>query len=521
MTSPLRVIPAAAALGAAVLFVSLFAPLAAAQGTGTIGGRVTDGITGRPVDGVQVYVAGTELGTVTNADGRYQLNLPAGTAELRTRRVGYATIVRRVTVVPGEARDADFQLRQAAIGLDAVVVTGAGAQTEKRKLGNTVVTIDAAQLHNAPTATFSEQLAARDAAVAVLPSGGLTGEGARIRIRTAASLTQPDEPVVYVDEARVDRSGGFGDNIGPGGGGTPSRLDDIDPEAIDHIEILKGAAAATLYGTEASAGVVQIFTKKGARGAPRFDFMTELGFSNYPETRYAPNVGWVPTDSIAAARQVSLGIHVPTAAELSAFYGRSVQPFDILEQRFVDRLFETGYGGTYSASVSGGTPGVTYYVNGRYYRENGPFGGRDLGPAADFDRKAQGSASLVMLPSDNLKVTVNSGYTDAHHETPNNNNNIYAPLTNAMFGHPELASCITPRASSTPTGTGDCTAAGNPFGVASFGTVREDMQRTNRQDTKHFIGSLNTAYQAFPSLAIEGTLGVDVVNQVSATFRPF
>ena len=93
MTSPLRVIPAAAALSAAVLFVSLFAPLAAAQGTGTIGGRVTDGITGRPVDGVQVYVAGTELGTVTNADGRYQLNLPAGTAELRTRRVGYATIV--------------------------------------------------------------------------------------------------------------------------------------------------------------------------------------------------------------------------------------------------------------------------------------------------------------------------------------------------------------------------------------------------------------------------------------------
>src|SRR5947199_375471 len=269
MTSPLRVIPAAAALGAAVLFVSLFAPLAAAQGTGTIGGRVTDGITGRPVDGVQVYVAGTELGTVTNADGRYQLNLPAGTAELRTRRVGYATIVRRVTVVPGEARDADFQLRQAAIGLDAVVVTGAGAQTEKRKLGNTVVTIDAAQLHNAPTATFSEQLAARDAAVAVLPSGGLTGEGARIRIRTAASLTQPDEPVVYVDGARVDRSGGFGDNIGPGGGGTPSRLDDIDPEAIDHIEILKGAAAATLYGTEASAGVVQIFLSRGARGAAR------------------------------------------------------------------------------------------------------------------------------------------------------------------------------------------------------------------------------------------------------------
>ena len=522
MTSPLRRIASALICGAAIV-VCVGVPAIAAQGTGTIRGRVTDALTGRAVDGVQVFIAGTELGTLTNADGRYQFSVRAGPLELHTRRVGYASLTRRVTVTPGEATDADFELRQAALALDAVVVTGAGAETEKRKLGNTVTTIDASTLRNAPVTNLSEQLAARDPSVSVLPSGGLTGEGAQIRIRATASLTQANEPVVYVDGVRVNRGGGFGDPnwIGAGGGGTPSRLDDIDPEAIDHVEILKGAAAATLYGTEASAGVIQIFTKKGARGAPRFDFMTELGFSNYPETRYAPNVGWVPTDSIAAARQVSLGIHVPTAAELSAFYGRSVQPFDILEQRFVDRLFETGYGGTYSASVSGGTPGVTYYVNGRYYRENGPFGGRDLGPAADFDRKAQGSASLVMLPSDNLKVTVNSGYTDAHHETPNNNNNIYAPLTNAMFGHPELASCITPRASSTPTGTGDCTAAGNPFGVASFGTVREDMQRTNRQDTKHFIGSLNTAYQAFPSLAIEGTLGVDVVNQVSATFRPF
>src|SRR5206468_12085736 len=136
----------------------------------------------------------------------------------------------------------------------------------------------------------SEQLPPRDPAVYVLPTGGLAGEGAQIRIRGSASLTQANEPVVYVDGVRVNRSGGFGDPnwIGAGGGGTPSRLDDVNPEAIDHVEILKGAAAATLYGTEASAGVIQIFTKKGARGGPRFDFMTELGFSNYPETRYAP-----------------------------------------------------------------------------------------------------------------------------------------------------------------------------------------------------------------------------------------
>ena len=525
MTSPLRWLRAALVLSVAPLAVCLLAPLAHAQGTGTIRGTVIDALTGRPIDGVRVDVPGTDLGTLTDPRGRYQLTLRAGDAELRARRVGYATATHKVTVTAGQITDADFQLRGAAVGLDVVVVTGAGAETEKRKLGNTIGTIDASELRNAPVVNVSEQLAARDPAVSVLPSGGLTGEGAQIRIRSAASLTQTNEPVVYVDGVRVNRGGGFGDAnwIGAGGGGTPSRLDDINPEAIDHIEVLKGAAAATLYGTEASAGVIQIFTKKGVRGAPRWDFMTEQGFSNYPAGRYVPNAGWVQPDAFDTIRAKSLakGFHVPSVTELSAFYGQPLQPYQVITQPFASRLFETGYTGTYAAGVSGGTPGVTYYVNGRYYGENGPFGGSTLGGAADIDHKAQGSLAVELVPVDRVKIRVSSEYTDAHHETPNNNNNIYAPLTNAIFGHPELASCLTPRAASSPTGTGDCTGPGNPFGVASFGTVREDMQLTNQQDTKHFIGSMNAAFQALPALALEGTLGVDVVNQVSATYRPF
>ena len=90
-----------------------------------------------------------------------------------------------------------------------------------------------------------------------------------------------------------------------------------------------------------------------------------------------------------------------------------------------------------------------------------------------------------------------------------------------MFSHPELATCVTVRASSQPDGNGGCTGPGNPTGVASFGTVREDMQRTNKQDTKHFIGSINASYQALPSLAVEGTLGVDMSSQLSQGFRAF
>ena len=526
MTSPLRWLGAALAAGAAITVMSIAVPDAAAQGTGTIRGIVSDAITKRPIDGAQVYVAGTDLGTLSSADGRYQLNVRSGEVELRTRRVGFATATQKVTVTAGHVTDADFELRQAAVGLDVVVVTGAGAETEKRKLGNTITTIDAAALLHAPVSNLSEQLAARDPAVAVLPSGGLTGEGAQIRIRGAASLTQANEPVVYVDGARVDRSGGFGDNIGTGGGGTPSRLDDIDPESVDHVEVLKGAAAATLYGSEASAGVVQIFTKKGAPGAPRWDFMSEQGISTYPLSRYAPEAGfarWDTWQSCVAAGNDTFPCKnsLPVADRLSQFYGTTIQPFQVFQRNFVQPLFETGYSSTYAGSVSGGTPSVTYYVNGRYFRENGPFGGESLGPAADIDHRAQGVASLEMLPTDRVKIHMTAQYTDAHHETPQNNNNIYAPLTNAIFSHPERATCVTLRASSQPTGTGSCTGPGNPTGVGSFGTVREDMQRTNEQDTKHFIGSINAAYQAFPSLSLDVTLGVDVVSQLSQAFRSF
>src|SRR5256712_3972228 len=370
MTSPLRRMRAALALGSGLAWLCACALAAAAQTTGTIRGRVTDATTGRPVDGAQLYVAGTDLGTLSNADGQYLFSVRAGTVELRSRRVGYATATQQVTVTPGEVTEANFSLKQAAIGLDVVVVTGTGAETEKRKFGNTAATI--VPPRDAPVMTFSEQLAAREPGVSVLPSGGLTGEGARIRIRGSASLSQPNEPIVYVDGVRVDRAGGFGDYIGTGGGGSPSRLDDSHPEAIERIEVLIGAAEATQYGTEASAGVIQVFTKQGSRGSPRFDFMTEQGFSKYPSSRYEPEYGWVRTDALAASQSASLGIDIPTVAELSAFYGRPVQPFEILSRNVPVELFETGVTNTFSGAVSGGTPGVTYYVNGRYSRENGP-----------------------------------------------------------------------------------------------------------------------------------------------------
>src|ERR1044071_153196 len=123
MNSPLRRTHAALRCGVAIVLTFAGALTAAAQQTtGVVRGKVTDATTGRPVDGVQVYVAGTDLGTLTNADGQYQFNVRAGSIELRTRRVGYGGTSKQVTVAPGQATEADFSVSQAAIGLDVIVV---------------------------------------------------------------------------------------------------------------------------------------------------------------------------------------------------------------------------------------------------------------------------------------------------------------------------------------------------------------------------------------------------------------
>ena len=179
-------------------------------------------------------------------------------------------------VQAGQTATLNIQVGVSALQLEQVVVTGTGSQVEIKKLGNTIATIHPPAF--APISTPSQLLQARDASVLILPASGIAGEGSRIRIRGNASLSMSNEPIVFIDGVRINTAGG---GMMAGGGGSVSRLDDIDPSSIDRVEVLKGAAAATLYGTEASNGVIQIFTKKGSSGQARWSFNAEQSGTNY------------------------------------------------------------------------------------------------------------------------------------------------------------------------------------------------------------------------------------------------
>src|SRR5687768_15192970 len=343
--------------GAAVCLVLMLCGLGAAhaqQQTGRITGRLTDATGNRPLAGVQVFIPPTGIGNITDPNGRFMLlNVPVGQGTLTAQLVGYRQADAVVTVRAGELATVNLTLTETAIALDEVVVTGAGVATQRRKLGNTIATIDATRVLTPAVSDVSQMLAAREPGVAVLPGGGYTGEGARIRIRGSSSLSQNNEPVIYVDGIRVDRSAS---SYAPQG--NPSKLDDIPPDAIERIEILKGAAAATLYGTEASNGVIQIFTKKGRAGAPRFTLQIDQTAIQQIRNRIEPLADFAETEA--------------DLRRIQARWGRSVQLFEPFQEDLMGSYFNTGHNQTYRLSVTGGSDRVNYFVTGGIVNEDGP-----------------------------------------------------------------------------------------------------------------------------------------------------
>ncbi len=191
----------ALAIAAAACF-----PGAAAAQQGTVTGVVRDAGSQRPLDAVQVYIPGTGIGTLTNSSGRYLLsNVPAGEQTIQAERVGYATATQQVQVAAGQTATADLALRTSAIELNQIVVTGAGQATARKKLGNTVATVDVQKLQDAPINDVSQLLQGREAGVNISASGGMAGEASQIRIRGSASLTQNNNPIIYVDGVRIQR----------------------------------------------------------------------------------------------------------------------------------------------------------------------------------------------------------------------------------------------------------------------------------------------------------------------------
>jgi TonB-linked SusC/RagA family outer membrane protein len=363
-------------------------PMAAAAQTGTVVGQVVGAQDGRPLSGAQVIIVGTQRGTLAGADGTFSIeSVPAGAQQVQVRMIGYRSATQTVTVAAGAEARVEFRLSQTAIDLDGIVVTGTPGGTERRAIGNVVTRIDAVDaMEVAPINTMADLLNARAPGVVMQPGTGMIGSGPRVRIRGAASFSLNDQPLIYIDGVRVNNDVASGLSVQGFGSGVVSRLNDINPNDIESIEVIKGPAAATLYGTEASNGVIQIITKRGIQGAPQFNVRIRQGANWFQD----------PVGRVGETywRNPDTG---------------QVESLNIVQQE-KDRgtpIFRTGHNQGYHLNVSGGAEMVRYYASVDYENNEG------IEPT-NFQDKLMGRLNLSLDPNDQWDIDLSFGLTNSN-----------------------------------------------------------------------------------------------------------
>jgi TonB-linked SusC/RagA family outer membrane protein len=468
---------------ALLVAIGLMPAAAWAQERGAVTGVVTDQATQQPVRGAQVVINGTMLSTITNQQGRYLIpNVPVGTHEVRAVLLGYGATVQSVAVVASESAVLDFQLSQFAIELDALVVTGTAGLQQRRAQSATVATVNAAAVaEKAPVTTVTDLMQGRNPGVSITQASGTSGTAQRIRLRGQSSINLSNDPIVFIDGIRADtRSDMF---AGLGGQAT-SRLNDIRPEDIESIEIIKGPAAATLYGADASAGVIQIITKKGRLGGG-FSQTISMEYNSIDIAGYEPLANWAACDAAQVAN-----------AAVPACYGKPVGT--ILSDRPSDRhpgVFRTGQMRSLNWSGVGGGENYGFRLSLGADEEEGVF------PSNEYGR-ISGAVNFRFVPNPKLQFETGLNMVRTRGALPRNDNNIYGFLGGIMLGSP-----------------------------VTVGTARDGWYGANRHvealtaleyiDTSiRTIPRISVNYQPFDWFTHRVTLGADMTRTEAHSFYP-
>ncbi|MEQ9570410.1 MAG: SusC/RagA family TonB-linked outer membrane protein, partial [Longimicrobiales bacterium] len=465
---------------------------AAGQQFGSVTGQVRDAATLQPLSSAQVQIVSTEQGGLTNTNGRFVINrVPVGSQQLRVVVIGYAEQTVDVTVTADQVSEVTIDLSSQAISLDELVITATGEQ-RARQVVNKISQINAAEIaQSAPVTTVSDLLVGKAAGVQIIGSAGTTGTGTRIRIRGASSISLSNEPVIFIDGIRVE-SGANSGSIGVGGQ-VPSRLNDLNPEEIESIEIVRGPSAATLYGTDAANGVIRITTKSGQLGSATFGFYAEAGVvqdnNSYPANYGSPDGCFAFQVGSGDCTQSSLDVWNPLEESIST-------------------PFKTGNRQQYGVNITGGNERLNYFVSSEWETETGVLGlpefdeqnlRDEFGSAfADLPESLSEPNSLERLSlranfggsiSETLNFNVRTGFVSSDLQLPNNDNNVLGLLPSALLG------------------STDDTEDGN-YGYGFFLPSEVNFQNVT-QEVRRFTGSGALDWQPLDWLSARATVGID------------
>ncbi|HEY7232585.1 MAG TPA: SusC/RagA family TonB-linked outer membrane protein [Gemmatimonadaceae bacterium] len=466
-------------------------------------GRVTERGSNSPIPDANVVIVGMQRGARTDENGSYRIaDLAPGTYTLRVTRLGYSASARQITVAAAGNATVDFLLQSSAVQIDQVVVTATGATERKRENGNDVGIIKPGDnLSLAAEPNLTSALAAKTPGLTITQGAGTAGTAARIRIRGANSVSLSNDPLLIVDGVRMDNST---DSFGPGvGGASISRFDDINPEDVESIEVLKGPAASALYGTAAANGVIQVTTKRGAAGRTQWRVFTQYGNQwnpvNYGDNYY--NVGTTPAggtyNSQCTNDRATQG-GICTQGTLAHF-----NPAEFYN------VYTTGNIKSYGLSVSGGGDATQYFVSGDADRQVGAI---SINTTHNYSLRA----NLTTQLTPKLNATFTTNYVDRNVRLPDNDNDIYGPLGNILLGKAFNCSAASFHAGTLASQCGTDTLS-NGFYSALPSTF---YIRDNSQWAKRFVGGATVTWQPLSWLTGVGQAGVDMDNLFERSYFP-
>ena len=436
-------------LAIALAFAAFGAVGVTAQNAGTVTGLVRDAVSLAPLAGAQVSIEGTGIGGLVNNVGRFLLlNVPAGTHTVNVTMIGYGAGTQQVTVTAGGTATANFSMREQALSLEGVIVTGTAGQARRREVGNAISALGARDIEVAAVTDVGDILQGRAAGIQIADTDGQVGAGSEIRIRGNSSISQSNRPLIYIDGVRMENDQLTNSDEAAA---TPMSLDAINPNDIDRIEIVKGPAATTLYGTEAAGGVIQIFTKRGSSGAPAWTLTVDGGLSKmghqgptsgsdlvsmsnsyteenrdlFPDGTFGVDY-LIGQDQTINENGLRLNDCVNGDPSLSAFPTVSTYGAEpgcpSSGSWFRDAKMQR-----YNLSVRGGGETATYFVSGRYAIEDGV-----------VDPQGQDSynirANVQFQPFDGLDVSLNNMYTRRNITWIPNGNNASGLFLNVLRG---------------------------------------------------------------------------------------
>ena len=457
-----------------------------AQRGGIVTGKVTT--QGQPLGGASVGIPELGVGSITSADGRYSFTVPTGNTgrlvTLQARFIGYKPKRERITLA--DRVEKDFDIERDVLSLEQVIVTGTASATSQTKVAFAVAVVDNTNLKEVPMPSPVAALSGKIAGASVVTTSGQPGQEPSIRLRAATSLTGRQDPLVIVD-------------------GTITRLGlaDINSDDIERVEVIKGAAASSLYGSDAANGVVQIFTKRGAslaEGQTSVTIRNEIGQSDLRRT--VPNnlSHNFQLNADGSFKLDANGNRIPEADRISD--NNYPVTYDQLADVFKSGLFLTNY-----ASVGQRRGNLNYNVSFQNTKESGV-----LELLNGFNRQ-NFRMNLDQSMNDKLDYQVGAFYGKSHGDQAEGSADIF-------FGLRFLEPNINLKA---PNKDGSPYKANIKQPPASGNLSNPLYQLANAQttnDRNRFTGTFKLRYRPFIWLTAEGNMNFDQSGENYKQFRP-